>query len=224
LFDLFGVEDEIQKALKRTVQLKSGGHIVIDETEAMTTVDVNTGGYVGGKTLEETIFKTNLEAVGAIARQLRLRNIGGIIILDFIDMQDPEHRRTVHRAFAKVMAKDSVKSAITGISELGLIELTRKRTRESLEQQVCDVCAVCDGRGVVKSAESVCYEVFREILRDARQYEGQKLVVVASSTVIDHLLDEESTAVADIEQLSGKIIEFRHEPLYSQEQYDIILV
>ena len=224
LFDLFGVEDEIQKALKRTVQLKSGGHIVIDETEAMTTVDVNTGGYVGGKTLEETIFKTNLEAVGVIARQLRLRNIGGIIILDFIDMKDPEHRRTVHRAFAKVMAKDSVKTAITGISEIGLIELTRKRTRESLEQQVCDLCSVCDGRGVVKSAESVCYEVFREILRDARQFEGEKLVVVASSTVIDRLLDEESTAVADIEQLSGKIIEFRHEPLYSQEQYDIILV
>ncbi|WP_298634679.1 ribonuclease G [uncultured Umboniibacter sp.] len=224
LFDLFGVEDEIHKALKRTVQLKSGGHIVIDETEAMTTVDVNTGGYVGGKTLEETIFKTNLEAVSVIARQLRLRNIGGIIILDFIDMKDAEHRRTVHRAFAKVMAKDSVKSTITGISEIGLIELTRKRTRESLEQQVCDLCSVCDGRGVVKSAESVCYEVFREILRDARQYEGEKLVVVASSAVIDRLLDEESNAVADIEQLSGKLIEFRHEPLYSQEQYDIILV
>jgi ribonuclease G len=223
LFDLFSVDDEITKALERKVQLKSGGYIVIDETEAMTTFDVNTGGYVGRRTLEETIFKTNLEAATAIARQLRLRNIGGIIILDFIDMKDPEHRRSVHRAFEKAMEKDAVKTTITGVSELGLIELTRKRSRESLDQLMCDTCPLCDGKGTVKSAESVCYEVFREILRDARQYDGDKLVVVASDGVIERLLDEESSAVADLEQLCGKIIEFRVESTYSQEQYDIIL-
>ncbi len=224
LFDLFGVEDDIKRALDRKVQLKSGGHIVVDETEAMTTVDVNTGAFVGRRNLEETIFKTNLEAASVIARQLRLRNLGGIIILDFIDMQDPEHRRSVHRAFEKAMEKDPVKTAITGVSDLGLIEMTRKRTRESLEQQMCDICPVCSGKGQLKSAQSICYEVFREILRDAKRYDGDKLLVLASSEVIDRFLDEESEAVADIEELSQKVIEFRLEPMYSQEQYDIILV
>jgi len=224
LFDLFGVEDDIKRGLERRVQLKSGGHIVIDETEAMTTVDVNTGGFVGKKNLEETIFKTNLEAASVIARQIRLRNIGGIIILDFIDMLDNEHRRSVHRAFEKAMEKDPVKSSITGVSELGLIEMTRKRTRESLEQQMCDTCPLCEGKGQLKSAQSVCYEVFREILRDARRYDGDRLLVIASSAVIDRFLDEESEAVADIEELSNKAIEFRLETTYSQEQYDIVLI
>lgn len=224
LFDYFNIEDDITQALKRKVPLKSGGYLIIDETEALTTVDVNTGGFVGRRNLEETIFKTNLEAAAIIARQLRLRNIGGIIILDFIDMSDSEHRRQVERAFERELEKDNVKTSISGVSGLGLIEMTRKRTRESLEQQMCSPCPMCDGRGVLKSSESVCYEILREILRDARSYDCEKLLVLASTSVIDRFVDEEAEVVVDIAELSGKEIEFRVEPYYSQEQFDIILV
>lgn len=223
IFDLYGIEDEIEKALSTTVQLKSGGHIVIEQHEAMTTVDVNTGGFVGHRNLEETIYKTNLEAAAAIARQLRLRNLGGIIILDFIDMQDPEHRRQVLRTLEKALEKDRAKTKVLGVSELGLVEMTRKRTRESLGRIMCEPCPHCQGKGNVKSAETVCYEIFREIVRDANTYSTSELRVLASQAVIDRLLDEDAAAVADLEMLTGKRIRFQVESVYDQHQYDIVL-
>ncbi|MBZ9557202.1 MULTISPECIES: ribonuclease G [unclassified Modicisalibacter] len=224
IFDLFSVEDEIHKALGRKVQLKSGGYLVIDQTEAMTTIDVNTGGYVGHRNLEETIFKTNLEAATAIARQLRLRNLGGIIIIDFIDMEDSEHQRQVLRVLEKSLERDHAKNKLTGVTELGLVQLTRKRTRESLEQTLCEPCPTCQGRGTLKTPETVCYEIFREILREERAYSPETYMVLASQAVVDRLLDEESAAVADLEIFIGKTIRFQVETHYSQEQYDIVLM
>ncbi|HET8707329.1 MAG TPA: ribonuclease G [Pseudomonadales bacterium] len=224
LFELYSVEQEIQKALHRKVQLKSGGYLIIDQTEAMTTVDVNTGAFVGTRTLEETIFKTNLEAAVAIARQLRLRNLGGIIIIDFIDMQEDEHKRQVLRVFEKALERDHAKTKITQVSELGLVEMTRKRTRESLQRTLCEPCPYCDGRGVVKTAETVCYEIFREILREARAYDTDTYLVIASQSVVDRLLDEESANVADLEAFIGKTIKFQVETLYTQEQFDVVLM
>lgn len=224
IFELFGVEDEIQKALSRKVQLKSGGYLIFDQTEAMTTIDINTGAFVGHRNLEETIFKTNLEAATALARQLRVRNLGGMIIIDFIDMSDSDHQRQVLRTLEKVLAKDHAKTSITGISELGLVQMTRKRTRESLEQILCEPCPACAGRGTMKSAETVCYEVFREILRDARAYENETYLVLASQPVVDRLLDEESASVADLEEFIGKEIKFQVEVMYTQEQFDVILL
>lgn len=223
LFDLFSIEDEIQRALSRKVELKSGGYLIIDQTEAMTTIDVNTGAFVGHRNLEETIFKTNLEAVTVIVRQLRMRNLGGIIILDFIDMEDPEHRRQVLRMLEKHLERDHAKSKVTGVSELGLVEMTRKRTRESLEQMLTEVCTACNGRGRLKTPQTVCYEIFREILREERAYNTDSYLVLASQAVVDRLLDEESDAVADLEEFIGKPLKFRVEPMYSQEQFDVIL-
>ncbi|WP_273204821.1 ribonuclease G [Marinobacter subterrani] len=224
IFDLYSVEDEIQKALSRKVQLKSGGYVIIDQTEAMTTIDINTGAFVGHRNLEETIFKTNLEAARAISRQLRLRNLGGIIIIDFIDMEDPEHQRQVHRMLEKMLERDHAKTKITGVSELGLVEMTRKRTTESLGQVLCEPCPVCDGRGFLKTTETVCYEVFREILRINRAYDAESYLVMASQSVVDRLLDEESDNVADLETFISKTIRFQVEPFYSQEQYDVVLL
>jgi len=223
IFDLYGVEDEIQKALERRVPLKSGGYLIIDQTEAMTTIDVNTGAFVGHRNLEETIFKTNLEATYAIARQLRLRNLGGIIILDLIDMEDAEHKRQVLRSLEKYLERDHARTHISGVSALGLVEMTRKRTRESLGHILCEPCPVCKGRGSVKTAETVCYEIFREILREARQYESQKLLVLASQEVVDLMLDEESASVAELEEFIKRPIRFQVESLYTQEQYDVVL-
>ncbi|MDO8418151.1 MAG: ribonuclease G [Agitococcus sp.] len=225
LFELYNVEDDLQKALSRKVLLKSGGYLIIDQTEAMTTVDVNTGSFVGSRTLEDTVFKTNLEATHAIARQLRLRNLGGIIIIDFIDMQEDEHRSQVLKAFEKMLSRDHAKTKITQVSELGLVEMTRKRTRESLEHLLCESCPTCQGRGSVKTAETVCYEIFREILREARAYDAANgYLVVANQKVIDRLLSEESASVADLEFFITKPIRFQVESLYTQEQYDIVLV
>jgi ribonuclease G len=224
IFDLYSVEDEILKALDRKVQLKSGGYLIIDQTEAMTTIDINTGAFVGHRNLEETIFKTNLEATQAIARQLRLRNLGGIIIIDFIDMKEPEHRRQVLRSLEKSLERDHAKCHISDVSSLGLVEMTRKRTRESLEHILCEPCAVCDGRGTLRTAETVCYEIFREILREARQFEAKKYLVLASQDVVDRLLDEESTSVAELEEFIGKPIKFQVETMYTQEQYDVVLM
>ncbi len=223
IFDLYGLEDEIDKALGRSVKLKSGGDLIIDQTEAMTTIDVNTGAYLGSRNHAETILKTNLEAATAIARQLRVRNLGGIIIIDFIDMIDPEHQRQVHRTFAKALEKDHARTSITGISQLGLIEMTRKRTRESLGQTLNSHCPTCDGRGTLKSAETVCYEIFRELLNVARTYENDVLLVTASQVVVDRLLDEESDTLAGLEELIGKTVKFEVEPMYTQEQFDVVL-
>lgn len=224
IFDIYGVEDEIQKALERKVQLKSGGYLIIDQTEAMTTIDVNTGAYVGSRNLEETIFKTNLEAAQAIARQLRLRNLGGIIIIDFIDMSTDEHKRQVLKALEKSLERDHTKSHITEVSSLGLVEMTRKRPRESLEHILCESCPTCNGRGSIKTTETVCYEIFREIIREARQFEAKKLLVLASQEVVDMLLDEESASLAELEAFIHVPIKFQVEALYTQEQYDVVLM
>lgn len=224
IFDLYGVEDEIQKALERKVTLKSGGYLIIDQTEAMTTIDVNTGGFVGRHNLEETIFKTNMEAAQAICRQLRLRNLGGIIIIDFIDMTLSEHKRQVIRALEKCLARDHAKTLITEVSSLGLVEMTRKRTRESLEHILCEPCPCCGGRGSLKTAETTCYEIFREILREARQFDVESLLVLASEEVVDRLLDEESANLAELQDFIGKTIRFQAESLYTQEQYDVVLI
>ncbi|MEZ5543015.1 MAG: ribonuclease G [Pseudomonadota bacterium] len=222
IFDIYAIEDEIKRALERKVQLKSGGYLIIDQTEAMTTVDVNTGGYVGHRNLEETIFKTNLEAAQTIARQLRLRNLGGIIIIDFIDMQDEEHKRQVLRMLEKSLEKDHAKTHISEVSTLGLVEMTRKRTSESLEHVLCEVCPTCNGRASLKTAETTCYEIFREIMRASRQFDVKQLLVLASQEVVDLLLDEESSSLAELEVFIGKPIRFQVESLYTQEQYDVV--
>lgn len=224
IFDLYGVEDEIHKALQRRVDLKSGGYLIIDQPEAMTTIDVNTGAYVGHRNLEETTFKTNLEAAQAIARQLRLRNLGGIIIIDFIDMAQEEHRKQVLRAFEKSLERDHAKGQICNVSPLGLVEMTRKRTRESLEHVLCKPCPTCDGRGTLKTPETVCYEIFREILRAARQFDAERLLVLASQEVVDLLLDEESTSLAELQEFIGKPVRLQVEALYTQEQFDVVLM
>ncbi len=224
IFDLFSVEDEIQRALEKKVKLKSGGYLIIDQTEAMTTIDVNTGAFVGHRNLEETIFKTNLEAVNALARQLRLRNLGGMIIIDLIDMADVQHKRQVMRALERALEKDHTRTTISSVSDLSLVQMTRKRTRESLERVLCEPCPVCSGRGMLKSAETVCYEIFREILREARAYENRSFLVLAASSVVDRLLDEDSAYVADLEEFIGATIQFQVETVYSQEQYDVILL
>ncbi|MGX8220635.1 Rne/Rng family ribonuclease [Psychrobacter celer] len=224
LFDVHRVEDDLRDALKRRVDLKSGGYLIIDQTEAMTTIDVNTGSFVGGRSLEDTVYKTNLEATHAIARQLRLRNLGGIIILDFIDMLEQQHKDDVLTSLQEQLAQDYAKTKITQVSELGLVEMTRKRTRESLGQQLCEPCSTCQGRGFVKTAETVCFEIFREIMRCARTYNSpKKFTVVAHAAVIDLLLTSESDTVADLEYLLGRVITFDVENLYTQEQYDIVL-
>jgi ribonuclease G len=224
IFDLYGVEDEIQKALRKDVPLKSGGYLIVDQTEAMTTIDVNTGGFLGSRNLEETVFRTNLEAAQSAARQLRLRNLGGIIIIDFIDMVDAEHQRQVLRQLQKSMARDHAKATVYDMSPLGLVEMTRKRTTESLERQLCEPCPACSGRGSMKTAETVTYEIFREITRAVRQFEAQQLLVLAAPKVVHRILEEESAAVAELEEFIGKTIRFQPEEHYSQEQYDVVLL
>lgn len=224
LFDMYNIESDIKAALERKVSLKSGGHLVFDQTEAMTTVDVNTGSYLGRSNQEQTVFKTNMEAAQATARQLRLRNLGGIIIIDFIDMQDEGHKESVLNALEKAMNNDHAKYTISSVSELGLVEMTRKRTRESLERVMCEPCSICSGGGMVRTPETTCYEIFREIIRDARQYEAKELLVLASNEVVEMLLDEESTTLADLESFVGIRIRFRAENQYTQEQYDVVLV
>lgn len=224
IFDLYNIEDDIQKALERSVQLKSGGYLVLDQTEAMTTIDVNTGAFVGHRNLEETIFKTNLEAASALARQLRLRNLGGIIIIDFIDMMDEDHKRQVIKNLEKSLAKDNAKTQISEVSNLGLVQMTRKRTRESLEHTLCEGCPVCNQRGSIKTVETVCLEIFREILRSERAYGGQKFLVMANENIVEFLHDEGSYMVAELEEFINKPIEFKTDLLYSQEQYDVVLM
>jgi ribonuclease G len=224
LFDLYGVEDEIEKALGRRVDLKSGGYLVVDQTEALTTIDVNTGSYTSGRTFDETIFKTNLEAAQSIARQLRLRNLGGIIILDFIDMDNPEHKNAVLAEFSKALARDRTRMTINGFTSLGLVEMTRKRTRESLARVLCEACPTCQGRGQIKTAQTTCYEILRAILREARQFSAREYRIMASQTVIDQFLDEESQSLAQLSDFIAKPISLQVESLFTQEQYDIILL
>ena len=224
IFDLYAIDEEIAKALARRVDLKSGGYLIVDQTEALTTVDVNTGGFVGARNFDDTIFKTNLEASQAIARQLRLRNLGGIIIVDFIDMVREDHRTAVMAEFKKQLARDRVKTTAGGFSHLGLLEMTRKRTRESLAHMLCEPCPMCDGKGIVKTPRSVAYAIFREILREARQFNPREFRVVASPKVIELFLDEESQHLAGLSEFIGKPVSLQSEASMGQEQYDIVLM
>ncbi len=224
IFDLFNIDDEIARALTRRVELKSGGYLVVDQTEALTTVDVNTGGFVGARNFDDTIFKTNLEAGQAIARQLRLRNLGGIIIIDFIDMTREEHQTAVLAELRKQLARDRTKVTVSGFTQLGLVEMTRKRTRESLAHMLCEVCPVCEGRGQVKTPRSICYDILREILREARQFNPKEFRIVASAAVVEMLLDEESQHLAGLSDFIGKPISLQAEPMGSPERYDIVLL
>jgi len=224
IFDLYAIDEEIAKALGRRVDLKSGGYLIIDQTEALTTVDVNTGGFVGARNFDDTIFKTNLEAAQALARQLRLRNLGGIIVADFIDMARADHRDAVLAEFKKQLARDRVKTMAGGFSQLGLVEMTRKRTRESLAHMLCEPCPVCEGKGIVKTARSVVYDIFREILREARQFNPQEFRIVAAPKVIELFLDEESHHLAGLSEFIGKPVSLQSESAMGQEQYDIVLL
>lgn len=224
IFEMYGVEEELSRALDRRVSLKSGGYLIIDQTEAMTTIDVNTGGYVGMINLEETIFKTNLEAAKAIGRQLRLRNLGGIIIIDFIDMTDLEHKEKVIEALESALARDYAKTKFTQLSELGLVEMTRKRTQESLAQYLCQPCPMCQSRGRIKTIQTVCYEIFREIQRESRAYAADGFLVVASPEVIELLMNDESAGLGELELRVAKPIKLQAETSYPQEQYDIVLL
>jgi ribonuclease G len=224
IFDLFNIDEEVTRALARRVDLKSGGYLIIDQTEALTTIDVNTGGYVGARNFDDTIFKTNLEAAQAIARQLRLRNLGGIIIVDFIDMTREEHQSAVLGEFRKQLGRDRTKTTVSGFTQLGLVEMTRKRTRESLAHMLCEPCPTCQGKGQVKTPRTVCYDILREILREARQFNPKEFRVIASAAVIEMLLDEESQHLAGLSDFIGKPISLQAEPWSSPEQYDIVLL
>ena len=224
LFDLFGVEDEIERALAPRVDLKSGGYVIIDQTEALTTVDVNTGAFVSGRSFDDTIFKTNLEATQAIARQLRLRNLGGIIVVDFIDMDNDEHKNAVLSELRKSLVRDRTRVTVNGFTQLGLVEMTRKRTRESLAHVLCESCPTCNRRGEIKTAQTVCYEILREVMRSARQFDAREFRILASQTVIDRFLDEESQGLTMLEDFIKKTISLSVESSYTQEQYDVILV
>ncbi|MBU2675582.1 MAG: ribonuclease G [Gammaproteobacteria bacterium] len=223
IFDLHGIEDEIRKSLDRSIPLKSGGYLIFDQTEAMTTVDVNTGGYVGHRNLEETIYRTNLEAAVAIARQLRLRNLGGIIIIDFIDMEEYGHREKVLQVLDQSLSRDHARHQITPVSPLGLVEMTRKRTRESLQHVLCGDCPSCAGRGFLMTAETVCFEIIREIIRQSRQFEFDEVLVLAHQDVIELLLDEQARSLAELEEQTGKSIRLQTESLYHQDQFDVVL-
>jgi ribonuclease G len=224
IFDLFAIDEEIARALGRRVDLKSGGYLIVDQTEALTTIDVNTGGYVGARNFDDTIFKTNLEAAHQIARQLRLRNLGGIIIVDFIDMVRDDHQAEVLSEFKRQLGRDRVKTMAGGFSQLGLVEMTRKRTRESLAHMLCEPCPVCLGKGHVKTVRSVCYEVLREILREARQFNPREFRIVASPKVVEMFLDEESQHLAGLSDFIKKPISLQAETAIAQEQYDIVLL
>lgn len=224
LFDLYSIEQEIEKAMSRKVELKSGGYLIFDQTEALTTVDVNTGSFVSGKNLSDTIFKTNLEAAQCIARQLRLRNLGGIIIIDFIDMDEDGQREAVLEELQKAVARDRARTGVNGFTPLGLVEMTRKRTRESLAHILCEPCATCKGRGEMKTAQTVCYEILRELLREARQFNARELKVLAAPKVIDMLLEEESQSLANLSDFIAKPISLQVEAQYNQEYFDIILM
>jgi len=224
IFDLFDVEAEIQRALQRKIELKSGGYLIIDQTEAMTTIDINTGAFVGHRNLDETIFNTNIEATQAIARQLRLRNLGGIIIIDFIDMTIDDHKKRVLHSLEAALSKDKVKFSVHDFSPLGLVQMTRKRTRESLEHILCGECPSCQGRGQIKTVETVCYEILREIVRVNRAYDSDKFIVYASPAVSEALIDDEYHHLAETEVFIGKQVKIQTESLYNQEQFDVVMM
>ena len=222
IFDFYNIEKEFVLALSRKVDLKSGGYLIFDQTEALTTVDVNTGSFVNGKNLSDTIFKTNLEAAQCIARQLRLRNLGGIIIIDFIDMDEDEQREKVLDELKKAVSVDRARTGVNGFTPLGLVEMTRKRTRESLAHLLCEPCEVCQGRGEYKTAQTIVYEIMRELMREAKQFDAKEFKVIASPSVISLLQDEESQSLANLSDFINKRVTLQADTQYSREVFDIV--
>lgn len=222
IFDIYSIETQLQKALHRKVFLKSGGHLIFDQTEAMTTIDVNTGSFLGHNSQAETIFKTNIEAIQVIAHQVRLRNLGGIIIIDFIDMSDPKHKTEVLRLLTEALSKDSVKTEVSELSSLGLVQLTRKRTRESLERILCVSCPICQQRGTIKSLETMHYEILRELQQTARHFSWPGFLIVAAPPLIDYLCGGPVNRLQEIELELGRPVKLQVESTYSQEHYDIL--
>ncbi len=223
IFDAFGLEVEIARALGRKVWLKSGGYIIIDQTEALTAIDVNTGRFVGKHNLEDTILKTNLEAVREVAFQLRLRNIGGLIIIDFIDMEKEAHRDKVHSALEEVLKNDKSKTNILKISELGLVEMTRKRVRESIGRTLCEPCPYCDGKGYVKSRTSMVYEIFRELRREIGNMPGYRVTLLVHPDIAALLYDEERKGIEELERQFQKQITITARNTFHQEQFEIVV-
>lgn len=224
IFDFHNIDHEISRALKKFVPLKSGGNLVIDQNEALTTIDVNTGKFLGAQNQDDTILKTNLEAAHSIARQMRLRNIGGIIIADFIDMNVQSHKELILETLERLVNNDPTRTYIHGITQLGLVEITRKRTTENLQQMLTENCSNCSGLARVKTVETICYELYREIIRAVRQFQTGQVMVIASVELIDFIYDEQTKALATIEEDLGKSISLQPESTYSQEQYDVVLV
>jgi ribonuclease G len=224
LFDLYDIDLEISRAIERKVWLKSGGYIVFDEAEALVVIDVNTGRYVGKKDLEDTILKTNLEAVKEIAHQLRVRNVGGIIIIDFIDMEKLMHRELVMQSLEEELKKDRSRTNIMSMSELGLVEMTRKRIRPSLVKTLCQPCSYCDGKGYIKRKNTIANEIFRELEREISLIEHSKkpgVIVHCHSSIVDWVYESESEGLEALEKRIGRSVAFKIEPSYHTEQYEI---
>ncbi|OGQ95420.1 MAG: ribonuclease [Deltaproteobacteria bacterium RIFOXYD12_FULL_57_12] len=222
LFDAYGIEVELGRALEKKVWLRSGGYIVIETTEALTAIDVNTGRYVGKNDFEETLFKTNMEAVKEIAFQLRLRNIGGIIIIDFIDMEDEAHREKVFQTMQEAVKKDKSRINILKLSEFGLVQMTRKRNRDNLARAMCEPCPICDGIGQMKSRRTVCYEIFRTVTRNARKMAGDCVTLKVPPDVADIMLKEESLTVETLERETGKRFVIAPSQDLLHKKYEII--
>jgi ribonuclease G len=212
---------EIKRALDKKVWLKSGGYIIIEITEALTAIDVNTGRFVGKRDLEDTILRTNLEAVKEIAYQLKLRNIGGLIIIDFIDMEKAQNREMVYSALDEALKSDKKKTNILKISELGLVEMTRKRTRESLTHALTDTCPYCEGHGYVKSVRTVCYEIFRQLVKEVKDGKSGKATVMVNTDVAGLLYDDEQERLLELEEELGIRVAVRSVPQLHVEEYDI---
>jgi ribonuclease G len=224
IFDVYGVEDEINNALKKKVPLKSGGHIVIDQTEALVAIDVNSGSFVGSRNMEETGFKTNLEAVNEIVHQMRLRNLGGIIVVDFIDMQDEENKTRLVEVLTEALKRDKAKTEIVHFSELGLVEMTRKRTRDSIGRTLLQECPCCHGTGQTKSPTTICYQLFRDIVAEARAYPCDKLLIIAHPEIIDLLVGEEHEAVERMEEFLGREITLQSDADFPPDRYEVVLL
>jgi len=223
IFDVYGVEEEVNRALLRKVDLKSGGSIVIDQAEALIAIDVNSGSFVGSRNSEETSFKTNLEAVHEIVHQLRLRNLGGIIVIDFIDMEDEANQQKVLEVLEDALTRDKTKTHALPFTELGLVQLTRKRTRDSLGRMLQNECEHCGSTGLIKSKQTVCYHLFREVVAEARAYPSEKLMVIAHPILIDLMLGEENEMVVQLEKFLGKEISFKHDETFALDHYEVVL-
>lgn len=224
LFAQYGIDEAIERALLPKVPLKSGGFLLIEQTEALVSVDVNTGGYVGTRSLEQTVLRTNIEAAHTVARQLRLRNLGGIVVIDFIDMVGSNHKEQVLAALQTALDSDPAKSSVGTVSPLGLVEVTRKRTRESLEQLLCKPCDTCQGRGLVKTGETVCFSLLRDMTRIAHTRSVDELLVLAAPDTIALLLDEMADAFNSVCRQTGLNVRLQAESLYTSEQFDLVVM